>query len=162
LNHEKDFNLHSPVSCRTFFFCFSFLQQWEGEKYLNLQSMGPVALSCIFGLAISFFGFSCRQALSATSFTVVGVTNKLLTVLINVTVWSKHAGAFGICMLLVCISGGVLYQVSDGSCPLWQNKPLSLLIFVVLIIVAVWSAGCVCFKGLYAFGVHKQGGGLFD
>lgn len=125
--------LQPPTSNLTFFSIF-FLQQWEGEKYLNLQSMGPVALSCIFGLAISFFGFSCRQALSATSFTVVGVTNKLLTVLINVTVWTKHAGAFGICMLLVCISGGVLYQVSDAiPAALFGNKPRSLLCFVVLV-----------------------------
>ena len=88
--------------------------QLEGAKYLTLESYGPVALSCVFGLAISFFGFSCRQALSATSFTVVGVTNKLLTVLINVTVWAKHASNFGVCMLLVCIGGGVLYQVSKS------------------------------------------------
>jgi hypothetical protein len=116
LTVEKQDGLQPPYNAllSNFFPFFNFLQRWEGEKYLNLQSMGPVALSCIFGLAISFFGFSCRQALSATSFTVVGVTNKLLTVLINVTVWTKHAGAFGICMLLVCISGGVLYQVSHG------------------------------------------------
>ncbi|KAJ7536737.1 hypothetical protein O6H91_12G080300 [Diphasiastrum complanatum] len=72
----------------------------------------PVGLSCMFGLSISFFGFACRKAISATSFTVLGVVNKLLTVLINLAVWSKHASALGTSGLLVCILGGILYQQS--------------------------------------------------
>lgn len=75
----------------------------------------PVALSCAFGLAISFFGFACRKAISATSFTVVGVTNKLLTVVVNVLMWDKHASGFGVTCLLVTILGGVLYQQSTVS-----------------------------------------------
>eukprot|EP00475_Leptophrys_vorax_P018594 TRINITY_DN25453_c0_g1_i1.p1 TRINITY_DN25453_c0_g1~~TRINITY_DN25453_c0_g1_i1.p1 ORF type:complete len:353 (+),score=33.05 TRINITY_DN25453_c0_g1_i1:506-1564(+) len=72
----------------------------------------PVALSCAFGLAISFFGFACRKAISATAFTVLGVTNKLLTVVINVLIWDKHASNFGVMCLLVTIIGGVMYQQS--------------------------------------------------
>lgn len=44
---------------------------------------GTVALlllSCVLGLAISYFGFVARRAVTATCFTVVGVLNKLLTV----------------------------------------------------------------------------------
>lgn len=37
-------------------------------------------LSCVLGLAISYFGFVARRAVTATCFTVVGVLNKLLTV----------------------------------------------------------------------------------
>eukprot|EP00850_Spirogloea_muscicola_P018408 SM000168S02607 [mRNA] locus=s168:99255:100514:- [translate_table: standard] len=70
----------------------------------------PVAASCALGLAISFFGFAARRAVSATTFTVVGVTNKLLTIAINVAMWDKHASPSGIAALLVCIFGGVLYQ----------------------------------------------------
>lgn len=72
----------------------------------------PVILSCLFGLSISFFGFSCRRNISATSFTVLGVVNKLLTVVINLVVWEKHASALGTCGLIICIGGGVLYQQS--------------------------------------------------
>lgn len=72
----------------------------------------PVMLSCAFGLAISFFGFACRKAISATAFTVLGVTNKLLTVIINITIWDKHASPFGVVCLLVTILGGVMYQQS--------------------------------------------------
>ncbi|XP_074573407.1 GDP-mannose transporter GONST3-like [Curcuma longa] len=72
----------------------------------------PVALSCLFGLSISFFGFSCRRAISATGFTVLGIVNKLLTVVINLVVWDNHSTFAGTLGLLVCMFGGVLYQQS--------------------------------------------------
>lgn len=71
-----------------------------------------VALSCVFGTAISFFGFAARKAISATAFTVTGVVNKLLTVIINVLIWDKHASNLGLGSLLLTIIGGVLYQQS--------------------------------------------------
>ncbi|RWW47593.1 hypothetical protein BHE74_00046401, partial [Ensete ventricosum] len=72
----------------------------------------PVALSCLFGLSISFFGFSCRRAISATGFTVLGIVNKLLTVVINLMIWDKHSTFVGTVGLLICMLGGVLYQQS--------------------------------------------------
>jgi drug/metabolite transporter (DMT)-like permease len=74
-----------------------------------------VALSCLFGLAISFFGFAARKAISATAFTVTGVVNKLLTVVINVLIWDKHASFSGLICLLFTIVGGVLYQQSTTT-----------------------------------------------
>ncbi|XP_031391003.1 GDP-mannose transporter GONST3 isoform X1 [Punica granatum] len=72
----------------------------------------PVGLSCLFGLAISFFGFSCRRAISATGFTVLGIVNKLLTVVINLVIWDKHSKFLGTVGLLICMIGGVMYQQS--------------------------------------------------
>ncbi|CAI5517735.1 unnamed protein product [Closterium sp. Naga37s-1] len=96
----------------------------------------PVLLSCAFGLAISFFGFACRKAISATAFTVLGVTNKLLTVVINVMIWDKHASPFGVLCLFITIVGGVMYQQSTvkqnyrgggggGSAKREELKPLT-------------------------------------
>ncbi|PIA47635.1 hypothetical protein AQUCO_01400332v1 [Aquilegia coerulea] len=75
----------------------------------------PVGLSCLFGLAISFFGFSCRRALSATGFTVLGIVNKLLTVVINLIIWDKHSTVVGTLGLLICMAGGVMYQQSTSK-----------------------------------------------
>lgn len=75
-------------------------------------AFSAVALSCVFGLLISFFGFAARKAISATAFTVTGVVNKFLTVVINVLIWDKHASPFGLVCLLLTIAGGVLYQQS--------------------------------------------------
>ncbi|XP_022958659.1 GDP-mannose transporter GONST3-like [Cucurbita moschata] len=75
----------------------------------------PVGLSCLFGLSISFFGFSCRRAISATGFTVLGIVNKLLTVVINLVIWDKHSTFIGTVGLLICMFGGILYQQSTSS-----------------------------------------------
>ncbi|KAK9091044.1 hypothetical protein Sjap_024221 [Stephania japonica] len=77
----------------------------------------PVGLSCLFGLAISFFGFSCRRAISATGFTVLGIVNKLLTVVINLLIWDKHSTLVGTLGLLICMSGGIMYQQSTSNRP---------------------------------------------
>ena len=40
-------------------------------------------MACVAGVAISYFGWRCRQICSATGFTILGVANKLLSVLGN-------------------------------------------------------------------------------
>lgn len=81
-------------------------------KWFEPVAFSAVSLSCVFGLAISFFGFAARKAISATAFTVTGVVNKFLTVAINVVIWDKHASPFGLLCLLFTLAGGVLYQQS--------------------------------------------------
>jgi len=80
--------------------------------------LSVLLLSCINGTVISYAGFNCRNVLSATSFTVVGVMNKMVTVLINCLIWDNHATAVGILWLGVCIGGGTMYR----EAPLRQNK----------------------------------------
>ena len=74
------------------------------------RAVGWLALSCVAGMGISWAGFKCQSLITATAYTVVGVMNKLLTVLINVLMWDKHASATGIAALCVCLGGGTLYQ----------------------------------------------------
>lgn len=84
---------------------------------LNFDTIFSVTLSCVFALAISFFGFAARKAISATAFTVTGVVNKFLTVIINVFIWDKHASAMGLFYLVLTLIGGVLYQQSTTKVP---------------------------------------------
>lgn len=90
---------------------FASLGSKSGSVF-EFDSFFAVSLSCVFGLLISFFGFAARKAISATAFTVTGVVNKFLTVVINVLIWDKHASPFGLLCLLLTIAGGVLYQQS--------------------------------------------------
>ena len=72
---------------------------------------------------ISWAGFWCQSVVSATTYTVVGVMNKMLTVTVNVLIWDKHASPAGVVSLCVCLLGGFLYQeppLRDGSAP---SKP---------------------------------------
>ncbi|KAH7279336.1 hypothetical protein KP509_37G015200 [Ceratopteris richardii] len=87
------------------------------DQFLNVEVISSVSLSCAFGLAISFFGFACRKAISATAFTVTGVVNKFLTVIINVLIWDKHATPFGLFYLVLTLVGGVAYQQSTSKPP---------------------------------------------
>ncbi|CAI0389742.1 unnamed protein product [Linum tenue] len=84
----------------------------NGGDWFRIDAFSAVALSCVFGVLISFFGFAARKAISATAFTVTGVVNKFLTVVINVMIWDKHATPFGLLCLLFTLCGGVLYQQS--------------------------------------------------
>ncbi|GMH20536.1 hypothetical protein Nepgr_022377 [Nepenthes gracilis] len=84
----------------------------SGGSWFRQSALIGVVLSCVFGLLISFFGFAARRAISATAFTVTGVVNKFLTVVINVMIWDKHASPFGLVCLLLTIAGGVLFQQS--------------------------------------------------
>jgi solute carrier family 35 len=68
-------------------------------------------------MGISFAGFKCNQVITATAYTVVGVMNKMLTVLINVLIWDKHASAVGIGSLAVCLLGGSLYEQAPARGP---------------------------------------------
>ncbi|KAI9192384.1 hypothetical protein LWI28_022098 [Acer negundo] len=67
------------------------LNTWGFVFYNNLLSLMMSPLSML-----SFFGFAARKAISATAFTVTGVVNKFLTVVINVMICDKHASPFGL------------------------------------------------------------------
>jgi GDP-mannose transporter len=69
-----------------------------------------LALSCALSAGIGFSSWWARDLLSATTFTVVGTVNKVLTVLINILFWNKHATPLGTAFLLVCLAGGAAYQ----------------------------------------------------
>ncbi|KAL6312393.1 hypothetical protein AAG906_039305 [Vitis piasezkii] len=58
-----------------------------------------------------------RRTISATGFTVLGIVNKLLTVVINLIIWDKHSTFVGTVGLLICMVGGILYQQSASNKP---------------------------------------------
>lgn len=96
----------------------------KAGNWFEFDAFFAVSLSCIFGFLISFFGFAARKAISATAFTVTGVVNKFLTVVINVFIWDKHASPVGLFCLVFTLAGGVLYQQSvtgAGSAPLQRE-----------------------------------------
>merc|ERR1719401_1807232 len=76
----------------------------------SLGAIGAVLLSCVVGVAISYAGFNLRKLVSATSFTVVGVVCKIITVLINDLIWTQHSNAIGHFGLLICIAAGFMYE----------------------------------------------------
>ncbi|GAB4855363.1 GDP-mannose transporter gonst3 [Ancistrocladus abbreviatus] len=90
----------------------------SGESdWYSFGKVLPVGLSCLFGPSISFFGLSSCKAISATGFTVFGISNKLPTVVINVVLGDKHSSFVGTPGLLICMVGGIMYQQSISKKP---------------------------------------------
>ena len=92
---------------------------FAGEMTSNtvtvLQTVSPVGLgvlifSCITGTLIGYTAWLCRGMLSATTFTLVGVVNKFITILLNVLIWDKHASPLGTVAVCVCLGAGVFYR----------------------------------------------------
>lgn len=69
-------------------------------------------ISSIIGVAISWAGFNCRNLLSATQYTVVGVMNKIITVVVGAFIFEGHASPAGLAALFVCLLGGSLYRAA--------------------------------------------------
>eukprot|EP00522_Entomoneis_paludosa_P009573 CAMPEP_0172445580 /NCGR_PEP_ID=MMETSP1065-20121228/5390_1 /TAXON_ID=265537 /ORGANISM="Amphiprora paludosa, Strain CCMP125" /LENGTH=290 /DNA_ID=CAMNT_0013196463 /DNA_START=52 /DNA_END=924 /DNA_ORIENTATION=- len=67
-------------------------------------------LGCVAGTGIGYSSWWCRGMVSATSFTLIGVMNKCLTILLNILVWDQHAPPLGIASLFLCLVGGMLYR----------------------------------------------------
>ncbi|GAB5031638.1 Hypothetical protein NocV09_00601910 [Nannochloropsis oceanica] len=82
-----------------------------GEAWMwTKMGLVMLAVSSVVGTLIGYTGWSCRSLVSATTFTLVGVINKFITILLNVFIWDKHASPLGISALVLCLVGGSFYQ----------------------------------------------------
>ena len=77
---------------------------------LTTGALTALFISCVVGTGISYAGWFCRSQTSATTFTLVGVMNKIATIIINIIMWDKHATPAGVLCLLLCIAGGTMYK----------------------------------------------------
>ena len=86
-----------------------------------------VGLSCVASVAISYAGWKCRSLISASSFTVVGVANKMLTVLVNSLIWDDHMSWIGAFCLFACLISACSYRQAPmrGEAPSASQTSLS-------------------------------------
>lgn len=84
----------------------------EIDALRNISGTGfaIVFLSVFLGAAMSFFAWSARGKLAATSFTIVGNVCKIFTIIINMVIWEKHASFFGVLCLLFCLGAAYFYK----------------------------------------------------
>lgn len=89
-----------------------------GESSFSAAGALLLLLGCFVGTAIGYAAWWCRGQISATSFTLVGVLNKVMTVTVNALIWDQHANMSGIACLIVSLIFGTLYQ----QAPLRSSK----------------------------------------
>ena len=82
----------------------------QGEHPFDAAAVSFLLTGCLIAVGIGYTGWWCRDKISATSYTLVGVMNKCLTVLLNLVVWDQHAPPGGVVCLLICLGGGMLYR----------------------------------------------------
>ena len=76
----------------------------------NTISISLLLLSCVIGVAISYLGWKARSLVTATCYTLLGVANKMLTVLANAMVWDNRASLNGMFFLCICLVGAAGYK----------------------------------------------------
>jgi hypothetical protein len=84
-----------------------------------------LVLGCVTGTGIGYSSWWCRDKVSATSFTLIGVMNKCLTILINLMMWDQHAPPGGILALVLCLIGGSLYRQAPMRAVSLSNKEVA-------------------------------------
>jgi len=87
-----------------------FHQDRIDAKPITAAAILFLLLGCVTGTGIGYSGWWCRDKVSATSFTLIGVMNKCLTILLNLVIWDQHAPPGGIASLALCLVGGSLYR----------------------------------------------------
>jgi len=90
---------------------------------LPAPGVGLLLFSCIVGVGIGYSGWNCRAITSATTYTLVGVVNKFLTILLNVLIWSNHSSGTGLVAVCGCLMGGAFYQQAPKRQD-YVSKPL--------------------------------------
>lgn len=82
----------------------------QEDHGFSVVSILLLLVGCVVGTGIGYSSWWCRDQVSATSFTLIGVLNKVLTVTVNACIWDQHANTTGILCLLVSLVCGTLYR----------------------------------------------------
>ena len=78
--------------------------------HLDSYQKNMLLLSCVIGVCISYSGWRCRTVVTATTFTLVGVVNKMATIAFTMIVWPKETTFTKVVVLIFCVLFGLLYQ----------------------------------------------------
>lgn len=94
----------------------------EAENIVwTAESTAALLFSCVLGVAMSYFAFLARKAVSATYFSILGNVCKFVTIFINFFIWDKHATQFGLGCLVVCLGAAYFYE----QAPMRQQLPVT-------------------------------------
>ena len=75
---------------------------WTGYSVMML------VVTCVFGLSISYFGWCCRDAVSATEFALLGIANKVLSLVAAAILW-EPPGVTATAFLVLCLAAATEY-----------------------------------------------------
>jgi hypothetical protein len=69
-----------------------------------------VLFSCFIGVAISYCSWRLRELVSATSFGLIGVVNKMFTICVSAFIWPASFSVRGTLALVGCVTSAMMYS----------------------------------------------------
>lgn len=79
-------------------------------------SAAVLVLSCVIGVGVSHSAYVLRSACSATLSAIVGILCKVVTVIINIIIWDKHASVIELAFLTLGLIAGAFYEQAPMRC----------------------------------------------
>lgn len=95
--------------------------EWDKVAAASTNALVTVLGTVILGAAMSYYAWLARSLVSATSFTIIGNVCKVVSIVLNVMLWDKHASPFGITCLLFCLVAAYCYK----QAPMRDSSSLS-------------------------------------
>jgi GDP-mannose transporter len=118
---------------------------------------GLVLLSCLVGFGMSWFGWALREEVTALTYSVIGVVNKLFTVVANHIVWARHGPLSSSVLLALGITTAALYRqpakLTEAAAAARTRRQRSITAAAgVLAVVFMVGTGLVLGRALSAMG----------
>jgi solute carrier family 35 len=88
------------------------------SRQWTLSDCSIVFASCLIGVGVAHSSYVMRSACSATLSAVVGIVCKIITVVINIYLWDKHASPTELFFLAIGLLAGFFYE----QAPLRHDK----------------------------------------
>ena len=85
------------------------------QLVVSRLALRTAALTCVLGLGISYSGWELRAIVDATTFSLIGVLNKSLSILLSLIVFGRSSSWSGIFLLLGSILSVFLYEAQNVS-----------------------------------------------
>lgn len=79
----------------------------------------------VAAVGIGFSSWWCRSLISATEYSVVGVVNKSVCVLLSAIIWPESSSLLSICFIFLSLAGGFWYQFSAAAVPTTRRSQRS-------------------------------------
>ena len=112
-NWSRSYNINvlsMPLSVAQLLLAEEHLQLTAAKCEWSVKTIILLVASCVMGLGMSVATMWIREAISATSVSVVATCNKFISELVNWVVWNKHTTSDGLWAVLVIMVCGIFYE----------------------------------------------------
>jgi GDP-mannose transporter len=112
-NWSRSYNINVlsiPLAAAQMLAAEEHLHFFREDNEWSAKTVTLLVASCVMGLGMSVATMWIREAISATSVSVVATCNKFISELVNWVIWNKHTTSDGLGAVLVIMVCGIFYE----------------------------------------------------